>query len=235
MFDEAYWRQAIKKPDWYIEAVALMSRAKKELKGEELDELKKQVRGFFEAALLNGEINLAKTGPNLDEQRLPIDTIVIHHTSSEPGYKLPFLNAVQMLNIYAPYFVNPTDEREKDLKGTPLWSGHFKDGKPVFWGYHWLMRMDGSFEKLLEDEQIGWQAGNWEVNRRSVAICLDNDYENKDPEPVVLQKLAKFIKKQYPQVEPERVIGHREANPKTICPGKNFLTTWKPLLLENLK
>ncbi len=237
-FDEAYWRQAVKKPDWYLEFLKYIPRElaqKYPDHPKEVKELKKQYLHFFAEALKSDQVALAEKGPDLDEQRLPIDTIVIHHTSSDPGYGLDFLNAVHLLNIYVPYFANPTDGREKALKGTALWSNHFRDGQQVFYGYHWLMRMDGTFERLLEDDQIGWQAGNWEVNRRSIAICLDNDYENKDPEPQILQKLADFIKKQYPQVKPEGVIGHCEARQGTICPGKNFLTGWKPLLLEYLR
>jgi N-acetyl-anhydromuramyl-L-alanine amidase AmpD len=99
----------------------------------------------------------------------------------------------------------------------------------VFWGYHWLMRKDGSFENLLPDNQIGWHAGNWDINKRSIGICLDNDYENKDPKDETLQKLADFIKDNYPN---KVTIGHCEARRGTICPGKNFLDGWKKNLLS---
>ena len=178
---------------------------------------------------------MASKGPNLDEQRQPVDTIVIHHTSNHPGYRLTYLNAVHLLNIYAPYFANPIDQQEKSLKGEPLWSGHFKDGKQVFWGYHWLMRMDGTPTRLLDDNQLGWHAGNWEINRRSVAICLDNDYEKQNPSDNILQKLAAHIKDHYPNVESQNIIGHCEAREGTICPGGHFLSEWKPKLLERLR
>ena len=225
-FDEDRWRQAIKEPDWYFKLYPEL----KELQGREE---KKEVRRFFAGALQAGEVALAESGPDLDAQRKPIDMIIIHHTSAEPGYQLPYMNAVQMLNVYVPYFNDPTDDRERSLKGKPLWSNHVRDGRPVFYLYHWLMRMDGSFERLLEDDELGWHAANWDINCRSVAICLDNDYESEDPSEEVLQKLAKFINEHYPSVSGDRIMGHKEvSNHKTACPGGNFVDGWKQDLLR---
>ena len=92
------------------------------------------------------------------------------------------------------------------------------------------MRMDGSFERLLNETQIGWHAGNWKINKRSIAICLDNDYEGQDPSDEVLAKLAEHIRREYPDVK--NVIGHCEANQGTVCPGANFLSDWKLKLLR---
>ena len=235
-FEENLWRMRVQKPTWYLDYVQFINQAKTELgeKTDELDNLNKQVRHFFEEALLQDKICLASEGPDLDKERLPVNTIVIHHTSAKPGYTLSYLNATHMLNIYAPYFAHPTIDGEKDLKGKALWSGHFKDGKPVFWGYHWLMRMDGTFERLLEDNQLGWHAGNWEINRRSVGICLDNNYDKQDPADDILQKLAAHIKAHYPNIGSQNIIGHREARQGTVCPGAHFLDGWKPVLQDHL-
>ena len=210
-----------------------MKKARDELggDGDELAEWIKSVRQFVADKLAQGQVALATKGPDLDEQREPLDTVVIHHTSAAPGYDLNYLNAVHLLNIYTPYFCNPTDEREKDLKGQPIWSGHFWRERQVFWGYHWLMRMDGSFEHLLSDHQIGWHSGNWEINKRSVGICLDNDYNHQDPDAETLAKLGQFISSHYRGVKPERVFGHCEIKAGTTCPGTNFVTGWKPRLL----
>lgn len=225
-FDEAHWSEVIKRPDWPVEFndFATKVHLKSEAETKEHKELKKKVRRFFEAALQSGQVSLGSSGQNFDAERLPVDAVVIHHTSAQPGYKLSYLNAVHLLNIYAPVFA--TKE-----KGQPIWSGHFYDGRQVFWGYHWLMRMDGSFERLLPDDQIGWHAGNWDINKRSIGICLDNDYEKQDPTDDILQELATHIKQNYPNT---KIIGHCEARQGTICPGSHFLDTWKPLLLEYL-
>ncbi len=229
-FDEAHWLEAIKRPDWYLEFhdFAKKNILKPEPKTEAQKQLNKQVRSFFELALKDGRVNIGTQGYNFDDERQPVDTIVVHHTSAGPGYKLSFLNVVQLLNIYVPGFANGRE------RGQPIWSGHFRDNQQVFWVYHWLMRMNGSFERLLQDDQIGWHAGNWEINRRSVAICLDNDYEDQDPTDEILQKLANHIKENYPQVRVDKIIGHCEARKGTICPGTNFLGVWKPKLLKYL-
>ena len=234
-FDKAHWARALKSPLWYVELVELIGQAKREL-GEGSDELAawlKPVRQFVAAKLTEGKVALATKGPNLDDQRAPVDSVIIHHTSAAPGYDLGYLNATQLLNIYAPYFVKPTDEREQSLRGQPLWSGHFYKSRQVFWVYHWLMRMDGSFERLLPDHQIGWHAGDWDINSRSMAICIDNDYQKQDPNPETLLKLGQFISSHYRSVPRARIFGHREINPKSISPGTNF-AKWKPLLLEQL-
>lgn len=233
-FKPDHWLKAIKKPDWYREFIPWYQQKEKSLEGntEQVKELRYLVRHFFEMALLDGKVALAGSGPDLDLQRLPVDTIVIHHTSNQPGYKLSYMNAVHLLNIYAPYFMNPTVREERDLKSTAIWSGHIKDGKPSFLAYHWFMRMDGSFERLLEDEELGWHAGNWEINKRSIGICLDNNYENKDPIDDILRKLATHIKKHYKAVNPQNIIGHSEARDGTTCPGKNFIPVWKKTLLK---
>lgn len=256
-FDENYWSKIIEKPDWYMEFVPFADSAYKKLKdgSPERDHFTKTVRHFFETAFDEGRLALADRGPNLDEERQPVNTVVIHHTSSQPGYSLSFMNMTHLLNIYAKYYYQPRDDREKALRGQPIWSGHFRGGKPSFLAYHWLMRMDpvrgknlkksagsqgasrasnggdGRFERLLDDDQIGWHAGNWDINKRSVAICLDNDYEKQDPADEVLRRLAAHIKKHYPGC---KIIGHREARAGTICPGTNFLSAWKPKLLEYL-
>lgn len=236
-FDEAHWATVISQPDWYLEFNEFKVRAEKTLKPEsaDMERLNKQVRHFFEAALKNNQVALAQAGPDLDDQRQPVDTIVIHHTSAKPGYRLSYLNAVHLLNIYAPYFAKPTVKGEEKLQGEPVWSGHFSDGRQVFWGYHWLIRSDGEFIRLLEDDQIGWHAGNWHINRRSAGICLDNDYENACPTDEFLDRLAKHIRQNYPQIRPDRVIGHCEARQGTACPGGHFLSEWKNKIVEALK
>jgi len=236
-FDQAYWSTKIVEPNWYIELAKFIRRAQKKMgrDSEEFNQLIKDTRHFFEKALLENKVTLAKTGPDLDAQREPIDTIVIHHTSHTPGYRLSYMEATQLLNIYAPYYLNPTVIEERKLKKGPIWSGHFRDGQQTFLCYHWLMRMDGTFERLLEDKQLGWHAGNWEINKRSIAICLDNDYENQDPTDEILRKLATFISKNYPEIKPEKIIGHCEAREGSICPGTNFVSIWKLKLVDLLR
>jgi hypothetical protein len=89
----------------------------------------------------------------------------------------------------------------------------------------------------LEDGEIGWQAGNWNINCRSVAICFDGDYENGRPSDIELQAAARLIARHYPGIPKERLFGHREVNLKTTCPSNLFLSEgekrgWKEDLLD---
>jgi len=138
---------------------------------------------------------------------------------------------MHLIRLYAMYYSNPV-ENEKYIKGQPIFSHHFRDGEQVFYAYHWLVRMNGEVERLLPDNETGWQAGNWEVNCRSVAICLDNDFENSRPSVNVIETIAKIIKENYNHVEKARIFGHREVSPKTTCPGNSFLSDWKQEILD---
>lgn len=195
------------------------------------EEVKEKVYSFFQKHLDQRDLVIAKTGPNSDDERKPIDAVVIHHTSLPPGVSWQRLDAIQILTIYAAYYASPTDA-EKEMRGQAIWSGHFRDGRQIFYTYHWLVRMDGTVEKLLPDDKIGWQAGNWDINTRSVGICLDGDFEDSAPPDAVLDAVAKLIKENYPQVKQERIFGHREINPKTTCPGNQFLVGWKGRLIK---
>src|SRR5437868_2525043 len=106
-FDEGAWRAAIAEPDWYIRLYPELKALRQQWEAAPGDErtktMKRAVRSFFEQALQSGTIALGHQGPDLDVERLPVDTIVIHHTSAEPGYRLSAMNATQLLNVYVPY------------------------------------------------------------------------------------------------------------------------------------
>ena len=112
---------------------------------------------------------------DFDGDRKDIDTVIIHHTHNKPGITKERLSVMELLRLYAPYFSNPTYEFDKVIKDKPIYSGHFRDNKQVFYPYHWIIRTDGRVERLLLDKEIGWHCGNWDINCRSVAIVFDNE------------------------------------------------------------
>lgn len=238
-FDETYWREALSKPTWYLLLKDDFERIEKLAEKEEDYSKRKQIKSkaysLVEEAIRDGRLPMAGTGDNLDVARKPIDTIVVHHTKNKPGMTLDRLNAMQLLRIYGRYYATPTDPKEKHLKGQPIWSGHFYHSKQVFWGYHWLIREDGSSEQILDDKYIGWHAGNWDVNTRSIGICIDDDLSDKGPNNVVIQSVADTIKKHYPGVNSYKILGHCEVNNATECPGHLFLETWKQKLVARLQ
>jgi hypothetical protein len=236
--DEQFWRKALTKPDWYLRLEEDFKRLEKIAKQKEGQPDEKEVKGeayeLVEEALRNDMLPLAKSGDNLDKERKPIDTIVIHHTKNKPGMRLERLNAMQLLLLYGKQYAHPIDARLDHKLGDPVWSNHFYNGKQIFWAYHWFIRENGEAEQIMGDEYIGWHAGKWEVNTRSVAICVDDNLKDKQPDYIVIQKIAKIIKQHYPHVEPGNIIGHCEVNPKTECPGRLFNQTWRTELLKLL-
>jgi hypothetical protein len=233
------WEPLLAKADWYLTIVPEIDEIKKGLKGKseaEQDYCKKELYDFFELHLKNGGIALEQNPPNTDVERKSIDTIIIHHTSNPPGMSKERLSGMELMRLYSPYFYNPKIEADVSMKGKPIYSGHFRNEQQVFWPYHWFVRKDGDIERLLEDTEIGWQAGNWDINCRSAAICFDGDYENSRPSDTELRAVANIIKKYYPSVSKERIFGHREINLKTTCPSNLFLSDdgrrgWKEDLL----
>ncbi len=167
-FQREYWESSLQYPDWY-------KRLEKELRqlffpvvhnDARLKAFRNKVYDLIEELLAGDKIPLAESGPDLDRNRQPVDTVVIHHTEEDPGMSLGKLSAIGLVRQYGFEYL------EKDISGDrvggkPVWSGHFREGKMVFFAYHWLIRPDGRAERLLEDAYIGWHAGNWDTNTRS--------------------------------------------------------------------
>lgn len=77
-------------------------------------------------------------------------------------------------------------------------------------------RPDGTQKRLLEDHQIGWHAGNWEIDCASVGICLAGDY-SQDPPPDPAVRSLRELLGTYHGAE---VLLHSTVNPKIDCPGE---------------
>lgn len=176
------------------------------------------------------------------EKGVVTDTFVIHHTALAPGITWQQLSALQLQNVYVPRYTCECDDPV--VKGQPPRSGHYRLVKgrleEVFYAYHFMIRQNGSIEPLLRTEEVGWHAGNWSVNMRSLAICFDGDFSTAHPpEPAliacagIMNALAKAHPIRY-------LMGHHEAMAagKTVCPGSWLLTpgpdgqTGKARLLE---
>jgi hypothetical protein len=190
----------------------------------------------IEALLDAGTVHLGTADPGWDSERQAIDRIVIHHTSRPPGMRASYLNAMHLLRLYVPVYNHPTAADRARVAGQQIASGHVRRSRQVFWGYHWLVRRDGTTQRLLMDWETGWHAGDWATNCRSVAICIDDDLENRMPTGTALEAIARVIRDQYSTVDPtaRSLLGHREVNPRRTCPGDLFLSTWKSMLLERL-
>lgn len=232
-FSEQKWRDAAQRPDGYLQIVEEYKDLMKQAEDADKDtmkNIKEEVYSFIEELLETDQFYLAGEGYDFDAERQSVDTAVIHHIGGHPGMKLSRLNALGFMRMYAYYYAYPI-ESKKHLQRKPIYSGHFKDGKQVFFTYHWLVRRDGKVERLLQDDEIGWQAGDWNMNCRSVAICFDDTLTKKEPTREALEAVADIIKANYKELE---ILGHREINPRTDCPGELFLSKWKQELTEKV-
>lgn len=234
-FDREYWENRLKHSDWYI---GLKDDLNEKIfpiihKNPEVKTFRHKVYELVEELLEKGQIPLAKEGPNFDTDRKPINTIIIHHTGEEQDIRLSKLSAIGFVRQYAFAYLN-NDVLGYQLKGQPIWSGHFRNERMVFFAYHWLVRPDGNAERLLNDEYISWHAGDWEINTESIAIAISGDYEEDTPPISQIEGAAKVIKENYRRVGKNQILGHREIKKGRTCPGAYFLKEWKKTLLDLL-
>lgn len=233
-FQRAYWESKFRLPDWYnqleYELTSFIFPVVHDDAG--VKAWRHQVYTLTGEMLERGEVPLATHGPDLDHERQPPDTIVIHHTEEDPAISLAKLSAIGFLRQYGLHYLE-NNVLESEVRGKPVWSGHFRQGRMVFFAYHWLIRPDGTAERLLEDGAIGWHAGNWDINTRSIGIAFSGNYEHDTPPTVQIAAAARTIKTCYPSIARERVFGHREIRECT-CPGDRFLHGWKEQLLSQL-
>ncbi len=200
---------------------------------QQLKAWRHQVYSLAGEMLERGEIPLASTGPDLDAARQPLDTIVLHHTEEDSQISLAKLNAIGLLRQYGFQYLE-NNVLGRAVRGEPVWSGHFRQGQMVFFAYHWLIRTDGTCERLLEDRALAWHAGNWEINTRSIGIALSGNYEHTTPPPAQIAATAQIIRTHYSSIAHARILGHREIRPELTCPGEFFLTAWKESLLRDI-
>ncbi len=232
-FERNYWESRLHSPDWYIRLEDKLDQLFFPVVHDnpQLKAFRNQVYELVEELLESKAIPLAEEGPDLDSERRPVDTIVIHHTEEAADMRLGKLSAIGLVRQYARQYLSD-NVLGKHVRGEPMWSGHFRNGEMVFFAYHWLIRANGVAERLLEDRYIGWHAGNWDVNTRSVGIALSGNYENGTPPITQIEATARVIREYYAHVAKSGIVGHREVTEGITCPGADFLEEWKEKLIN---
>lgn len=73
------------------------------------------------------------------------------------------------------------------------------------------------------------------MNTRSIAIAIDDDLTDKDPNPDALDGIAYILSEHYRSINlsPETLLGHKAVS-NTECPGNTFDPGWKQDLLAKL-
>lgn len=242
-------RNLVQSPEWYMSygriqkartlGLGAIQAAKSGSITEAKHEAKQQQLSIFEQLIAEGAVRVGDPSTdeldNHDEYRETVDRIMIHHSSRAEGLTLEQLNAMHLLRLYLPRYQRG-DIKTSSGELQPIYSAHFdENGNQVFYGYHWKVEQDGSFKRLLSDEALAWHAGDWDMNKRSVAIMIDDDLTDKDPTTDALESVTSILSENYRSVNlsPETLLGHR-ATFNTVCPGNTFDPGWKQKLLAKL-
>jgi len=224
--------ETFQKQDWNIKLHDLLAEFFYSYNGQKMPKewLKKreEILKMVEELLRANLICVGSSGKNHDADRKPIDTAVIHHTSTKPSAKLSQIDALGLIRLYGRSY----GKKENSEYGKPIWSNHVLNGRQTFIPYHYIIMRDGTFERCLNDEMIGWHAGNWEINCRSIAICFMDDLENSKPTEPAMKTAINLIQKY--RIQSDKIFGHREINERTSCPGKKFYD-WKYELINGSK
>lgn len=140
-------------------------------------------------------------------RKKPIDTIMIHCTATPPGREV----SVTTLDTW-----HKARNFETYVK---------PDGTKVYAGYHLLVHLDGSYERIRPDAHRGQHCAKADMNNRAVSVCYVGgvDINNKpydtrtEAQKRTLLSLVRTLRGRYPQAQ---IVGHRDYDNKA-CPSFN--------------
>ena len=128
--------------------------------------------------------------------------IVIHHSASDAGGAVIF-------------------DQWHRKRGWDELGYHFVinngDGRPdgeVEVGSRWFKQKQGAHAK----------SASGQYNQRGIGICLVGNFEKNQPTPAqraALLKLTNYLAREF-AIPSARIIGHRDVNSTTLCPGVNM-------------
>jgi len=186
----------------------------------------------------------------------PFDTVVIHHTGEPDGKALSpeEISKIEFDRLYLPRYqssnddpyvkglldLNPGDPRQLIHSGHVVKQVGEESGKETFSSYHFLIEPDGKLKVLLQPlvqidgiwrvAMVAWHTNDWELNCRSLSICLNGNYDHQQPtveQYAMLIYLVCHVLKE--KINPSlRVIGHCDVR-NTHCPGLTW-PKWKSLI-----
>lgn len=138
-------------------------------------------------------------------RKTPIDTIMVHCTDTPPGREVSVaeLDQWHRARNFEPY-VDP------------------KTGRKIYAGYHILVHLDGSYERIRPDEHRGQHCPDHNMNNRAVAIVYAGGRDNNgkpcdtrtEAQKRTLLTLVRTYKGRYPHAQ---VVGHRDCAARA-CP-----------------
>lgn len=145
----------------------------------------------------------------------PIDTIIIHCTATPPRREVSRkeLDAWHKAANFEPY----TDEK----------------GNKTYAGYHLLVHLDGSYERIRPDNHRGQHCRQDNMNNRAIGICYVGGCDNNghgcdtrtEAQKKTLLTLVRTMRARYPHAQ---IIGHRDVKGVAKeCPSFDAKTEYK--------
>ena len=98
------------------------------------------------------------------------------------------------------------------------------------WGhisYHFSIDNIGDIYQCLPETEVGYHCGNLAINRRSIAIKFDGNFETQKPTDKQIKAYKELMvwlctkRPDLPKIIRSSVKGHRQIK-ATACPGKNL-------------
>lgn len=136
---------------------------------------------------------------------LNINKIVVHHSASSIKQKFEdFLRAIDK---------NHAERLHKEPNS---------NGNHI--AYHFVISRGGDIVRPRPITEVGYHAGHWGTNIRSVGICLQGNFEKEKPsgkQMAALEKLVSELMDDY-NIKSKNVILHKHVK-ATACPGKNLV------------
>lgn len=144
-------------------------------------------------------------------RKTPIDTIMIHCTATPPKREVT---------------VAELDSWHKAKNFERCSNGHYA-------GYHLLVHIDGSYERIRPDNERGQHCPQSNMNNRAVSVCyvggVDNNNKPCDTRTEAQKKtlvtLLRTLKAKYPNAQ---IVGHRDYAPKA-CPSFDAKREYKDI------
>lgn len=134
-------------------------------------------------------------------RKTPIDTIMVHCTATPPKREVT---------------VAELDAWHKAENFERCSNGHYA-------GYHLLVHIDGSYERIRPDNERGQHCPQSNMNNRAVSVCyvggVDNNNKPCDTRTEAQKKtlvtLLRTLRAKYPNAQ---IVGHRDYASKA-CPS----------------
>ncbi len=108
--------------------------------------------------------------------------------------------------------------------------------------YHYVIAGDGSYQKTRGIDEIGYHSGNWDMNTKSLGICLCGNFDVEEPSDAQINTMNKILIELCTafKLKEKDVIFHRDVIDYKTCPGLNFTRDYINLndnseLIERLK